>query len=781
MKKTQILDALRNIGSRRVSFFALFMVVLMGYGGFLSAFFTRQNMSIEGKSFYEAHHFKDFEMLSPEGMEEKDVDRILQTPGVSDAEGVLSAAAVISGNGKNKKTTAVSVSERISVADAIKGTLPRSSDECVLDRDLLEDMDLKIGDKVTLHGDEGVHVFRSDTFKITGVLVHPDYLRREVVFALAVLPEAFDSSYMQGHYTSVNITASQDESLDIFSEEYFSSVNRVKKKLQSLSEDWILLDRHANAGYLDYCSTMGAVESAGWIFGSVFLIVISMVCVTTISMILEEQKKIVGITRAFGFRWYEIARKYLIFGLGAAVSGCLCGFGLACLMEKCLIVLLDKTNLYQFRIPHIIVLSDLALYVAFALIGLCAAATLLSCAGLFKKTVRDLVRGEDKARRKRGTKKRLRYRYLYLRLMVRNMFTEWPRILLSILIIMASVLMTGTGITVDLAYEEMNERQLSDVYRYDLIIRIDRNIDASTRKNMKRKLKKEGTEYISAVYETRYFQNGGHIDPAFVVCADDGELEKMIHLEDPLTGNTMVPDDEGILVQYRIAENLSLQPGDSLTLLDKDFHKHSCSLSGYIQNYQKRMIVMSREVYEQLYGEEGSDNCFLVRLNGADEQKIQDELLQISEGLGFERADYFLEQFRSISVMYHAVVFAAIVIAILMSFIILTNLSNMSVMKRKTEIIILKINGFRNAECVRYMLGEIILTVVLGLMAGVAAGIPVAGMAVRAMETPDVQFVREIQPHAWIAAAILESVFAFLIHGISLHKITGYEIKDMDR
>ena len=61
---------------------------------------------------------------------------------------------------------------------------------------------------------------------------------------------------------------------------------------------------------------------------------------------------------------------YLIFGLGAAVSGCLCGFGLACLMEKCLIVLLDKTNLYQFRIPHIIVLSDLALYVAFALIGL---------------------------------------------------------------------------------------------------------------------------------------------------------------------------------------------------------------------------------------------------------------------------------------------------------------------------------------------------------------------------------------------------------------------------
>ena len=91
----------------------------------------------------------------------------------------------------------------------------------------------------------------------------------------------------------------------------------------------------------------------------------------------------------------------------------------------------------------------------------------------------------------------------------------------------------------------------------------------------------------------------------------------------------------------------------------------------------------------------------------------------------------------------------------------------------------MRINGFSLRKTRAYLIREIAATTVIGMVLGVACGIPGAALVVRFMETPDIMFVRDVQPLAWLIAVALEAGFALIIYGRALREVKTWSVEDL--
>ncbi|MBP3852974.1 MAG: hypothetical protein J6D18_00215, partial [Erysipelotrichaceae bacterium] len=68
----------------------------------------------------------------------------------------------------------------------------------------------------------------------------------------------------------------------------------------------------------------------------------------------------------------------------------------------------------------------------------------------------------------------------------------------------------------------------------------------------------------------------------------------------------------------------------------------------------------------------------------------------------------------------------------------------------------------------------------IGVAIGVSAGMAMAIPFMHLLENKiDMQFIREIQPVAWIVAAAMEIVFSIVIHAIVFRKVKHLNFRDI--
>ena len=788
MKKTQRIDALRLISSRKMAFLTLCLIIALGLSGFLSTQYSARSMKETLQNFYQEQCFWDLRMISSLGASAEDVEAVRQLPEAADAEGTIGMEGILTSGGVTQTVQIVLRTESVNVPLLLSGELPAGPDECVLPPELLEACGAAVGDIVSLGAPEGALGFPAGEYRVTGTAYHPEYLRRDSGYAVVLAPEAFG----QRRFDGIAVLAAGTEELDPFSDAYSDRIAEVKDALVRVSatlrgglptaaeSSWIVLDRHGNIGYSDYTSTTGTFSSAGIIFGSLFLLVAGLECFSTLGVIVEEEKRSVGVAKAFGFHRSEILFKYLLFGVGAALVGSVAGFAASLGLSRMLLMVLERTGLYVVNATQPVLTAAVTVAVCASMAGICAGSALLSCLDLLRSPAEYLLKGTVlRKQRDPATAKKRSRSGLYFRMILRNMLQDRSRVVLSVVVVAVSCVLIGSGMTVKLAHDGANHRQLSDVLLFDVRVETGNSMDPADRKNLEDRLEALGVEYCPVIWENGLFENEGAIDSTLVIRGDGEQLKTMIGLTDPATGKLTLPDDDGLLLQYRTAENLCLSPGDSLALLDSGLRPRECRISGYVLNYARCMTVMSRTVYDKTYGAGREDNGYLIRLNGVSEEKLREELLSVSDGLQFERADAFFEQYKSIALAYNMVVLVIIAIAVLISFVILIHLANIYMLKKKRELIILRMNGFSIRKTRAYVMYEAVFTTAVGLALGLLAGMPIAGKAVRVMEKAHVQFVRDLQPLAWVIAVAVETLFAVLIYGLAMRKIKQYDINDL--
>ncbi len=546
-----------------------------------------------------------------------------------------------------------------------------------------------------------------------------------------------------------------------------------RAQADQLTCNWIIQERIVNPGFVDVQNNVRAASKMGYAMGGLFLLVASLVCFSTLVIIIEEERKLVGTTKAFGFRNNEILAKYMFFAVSGSVLGALLGIGMGTGITIYVEHLIENTMMYIFPLHSIKIDIGVTLLVCIGAVLICAVVTLIACTDLLRTPAYYLMNGTTNNNNKKKTPKKATNQRgsLYSRLVIRNMVNEKARVLISIIIIAGGCSVVGVGLSMKYAFEGMTKKQVSDVTIYDYRVNFDSSVTEEERSELENAMDNAGVRYITATYSPNLFEKDNKLRGLYLLCAESDELNDFIQINNNKTGKPMTLPEDGVLIQYRMKESYGVSAGDTLTIYDSTLNRYDTQVVDYFRCYLGRMAVCSSAGYRKIFGRDPVPNCYYVLLNNTDRASFETLVSSASGNFVAERADYFLDSLSGTFMLYNVIVIISIAIAVIMSFIILTNLANIFLNRKKKELIVMRINGFSIRQAINYLTKETIVTSVAGLLLGVLIGIFLTPHLLRIIEPADCIFIRSTHWKAWLIATLMEGAFTIIINASVFHKV----------
>ena len=148
--KTIWKSTLREIKESFGRFIAILAIVALGVGFFAGLTVTKAAMVETTGNYLEEQGFYDYRLLSTMGFEQEEVEYLRQQAGVRSAEGAVSFDIICQdGAGNESVMKAHSITEELNRLVVLKGRMPESADECVVDENFFTDS--HIGEALILY------------------------------------------------------------------------------------------------------------------------------------------------------------------------------------------------------------------------------------------------------------------------------------------------------------------------------------------------------------------------------------------------------------------------------------------------------------------------------------------------------------------------------------------------------------------------------------------------------------------------------------------------------
>lgn len=555
-----------------------------------------------------------------------------------------------------------------------------------------------------------------------------------------------------------------------------AKIAAAEAEIASLGEsNWVVQNRSSNQGFLDISSAITIFSVASGGLAVMFMIVGAIVCFSTIALIVDEQKKLVGATKAFGFFGGEVFLKYAVFSMAATILGLVVGFGLALVFDSAMLRSFDNTYIFNQVSTKIDV--KVLIIVLLSVIALSLITTLISCRGVLKKPASALMSGNDNVQKRKKSANAKAHGSVFSRLIRRNMRSEISRVFVSIVIILGCTGLIGTGFTIKYGYSGMMSKQYGGIIKYDIKVKTADLTDDEI-KEVDRIISEYGASAIS-VSETGYaLKQGENNSAAIVISTDDKTLHDYFAVNDYKTGKQLSLPDDGVIVNVRFAETGKLNVGDTIMMYDGALNLREVKIAGIFRNYSGRTFIMSNEARRNLLGADGADNFRYINLNGADIDEVLTALDGVSENISLYRGQEIPGFMLSFMRIANAAIIGMSTVAILMAMIILMNLTSIFVNRRMKEIAIMRINGFGTKETMKYLIGETIITNVIGIGLGVGLGSIVGYVMERLTESADMMFDRSFSIPAWLIAVSVTALFSVIINAVGFKKTKKLNLTD---
>lgn len=534
---------------------------------------------------------------------------------------------------------------------------------------------------------------------------------------------------------------------------------------------WIVLDSRGNTSFVQLNTSSKNLASLQMTFSMLFVAIGALVIYATVSKMVDEQRTLVGVTKALGFFNREVFAKYLLFGLLATVLGTFLGILLARFWIEGFV--LNGYNIYftiDLRQPRMFLKPTLI--VILGGVFLAVAAVTFACLRLVRMPAIRLMQAPVPKGRNKTVRTQKHVLSLYSRLVLLNIRTDIKRVLVTVVSVAGCCTLVVIGFTLKYSIDKCMEKQYTEVVQYDGRIRVDYAGD------VEEELISSGVEYVP-LYDGNVTFRIRDVDMGELLCGDIAAIETMFRLNDWQTGEPLAPTDEGIYIQRRLAEIYDLTVGSEFEMTLNGTQTITVRVAGVFENYLGRTMAMSPGYYEALCGETPQSNAFFVRFGDVDREALLSEL---DETLGFVEhtpADEGKAMFKAATSVINAVVALFIFMAAVMAGVVLLNLTNIYILQKKRELTVMRINGFTTKEVIAYVTRETVITTILGIILGLIFGSAFGYRIVRALEQSFYRLERSICFSGWLYAAIMTVFFTVIVNIIALRKVKDLKLTDV--
>ena len=540
---------------------------------------------------------------------------------------------------------------------------------------------------------------------------------------------------------------------------------------------WIVADVTGNASFMQLDTAGNNLKSLVMTFSLLFVLVGALVIYATISKMVDEQRSLVGTTKALGFFRGEILLKYLLFGVSATLLGAVLGLILAATAIQFFTLNGYDPYFTIDLLPRVVKgLPTAAVFAASVLLAV--AAIWFAARKLMKESAIRLMQ----AAVPRGTKKKTAGKKsalpLYSRLILLNIRTDLRRVLVTVASVAGCCALVVIGVTLRQAVSGAEQKQFDEIVRYSGTVQFDPEADSSAAEDISARIAQAGGESVPFMhtYVTIRIKN---LDMQELYCGDLNAISEMFALKDAKTGEPIEPTDDGVYVSRRFTELFGLNLGDSFAITLNGTETVEVRIVGVFENYMGRYLFMTDDCFRSLFGKDAEPNMFYVKLNGTDSETLIASLRSTDSFLSYESTDGSKALFSKATSVLNGVVLLFIGMAAVMAGVVLMNLTNIYVMQKKRELTIMRINGFTTREVIGYMLQETVVTTAAGVLLGMALGSGIGYRIVRSLEQSFIQFDRSISCIAWLIGAAITIVFTVVVNAIALRKVRQLKLTDV--
>ena len=542
--------------------------------------------------------------------------------------------------------------------------------------------------------------------------------------------------------------------------------------------EWVILDRSLNVTWSEIRETRRIYTNIGLTFALMFILLGVLVCYATIGKIIEDQRILVGTTKALGFRKREIFTKYMFFGVTATILGVLVGILLAYYLIQSimlntmsqLFVIGGYTNAFQ-PVPSLLAVIIGIVISVFAVI--------MGCRRLLEQPARVLLSGEipatfiSKRAGKSGTS-------LYTDLIMRNIRVDIKRVLVTVASIAGCCVLLVIGFSLKQSFIEILDHQFGDILRFDAIMTMQQD-SGDVVKETDSLLNEARASYIQIYLINTVLKNGNSKEAVQLICASPEDADSYFHFRDPETMTDTGIPSEGIMIFGQLAEKYNINIGDRINIMDGDGHMYEVPVTRIYNNYAGRYVFMSSEYAEKIFSEKIMTNTLLISFDkNASEELSAEKMSAITGVLNYMDMDEMRERYKTTSKLMDLVILLTTVMAAIMAAVVILNLIRIQLNQKKRELTIMRVNGFSTHETVLYILRENIITTGAGILIGLLLGILASNFTLSVIDRVELRMYRSFMFEPLLYSVLVTLLFAAIVNFFALRKIRTLKLSDVN-
>lgn len=827
MNALTLKNLLREIKRTFTKFLSIFAICALGVAFFAGIRATSPDMKEAGDRLYNTYNLSDISVISTSGLTADNIRDLESIEGIQAVRASLFVDAMARGTGEKEKNLRLysmpiklkseyaplidlipdygidtSPEYEMNGVEIVSGRMPLNDTEIALDYTLEGSLVKQLGDEITLTTSGG-----TVTLRVVGFIRSPMYISMfergtssigngtSDGFAYAS-GNAISSlgtklpvmSLLNTYYTRADIVISGKEGLSAYSDEYEALVNEVTDRIEDYastqSGTWYIQDRSGNPGYSDYSENTDRIAAVGDVFPLIFFIVAALVCLTTMTRMVEEQRIEMGTMKALGYGGWQIAMKYAVYAMSACISGGVVGAIIGFKLFP-YVIMKGYSIMYYLGKLETPYRADIA-FMAIAAMAVCtAAATFSACYASLKEVPATLMRPKAPKAGRRVLLEKIPFIWKKLsftsKVTVRNLFRYKKRFFMSVIGIAGSGALLVTAFGLNDSIFGIIEKQFGDIWQMDVQAYV---YEAMPLADMQELLGKNpaNDDFDSVMFcldSQMECKNGGRSQSGVHLLGVEsaGSMAGRINLHNG--GAPVTLDDSGVVVTAKLAETLSIKAGDEINMRTGG-EDHFMRVIGVADNYVYHYVYITAAYYETVFGKEMQYNGFMGNLKDGLTDETMDamstQLLSDSRMYTVRTIEsIYASVWDSLSILNY-VVLVLILGSGMLTFVVMLNLTNINIGERMRELATLRVLGFYDKEMYDYIFRENNALSVIGAFVGLLFGKIMHLFVIRTCEVDMVMFVRSAKPLSYVYAFALTIVFSLIVNLLMRPKVRAIDM-----
>lgn len=803
MKNMLFVNTIRKIKDTHKKFISLMCMSLLGVGFFVGIKSSSPNMLDTINTYLKDNNVYDIEITSTLGLTDNDINALEDLNIGSIYRGKYTDTFINLKTGeKTLRTIALSDINKVILKE---GNLPSNNDEIVVEKSLLTDNDLHIGDTIKIDNTS----LESNTYKITGVVESPLYFtdyrgttsigKGSLDYYSYVLNDDFKTDY----YT--NIYVKLDTKYSTNSTDYNKLVNDTKMKIEKIKDTqedlryndiykdyikyyetlgitdyqdkltkstWYIKTRNDNNAYKTYINSCESLSKIGNVFPLVFFLVALLISFISISRMIEEDRLEIGTLKGLGYSNFSIYLRNIFYSFLAvflgSIIGMLIGFNL-----------LPRVVWYIYASMFTLGTMLINFNWYYALIGL-GLSTVLICGSSFittKNILKEKTASLLQPKSPKVGKKIFLEDFKFwsklnfsTKITIRNIFRYKGRIMVTIIGLAGSTALLLVGFGVKDAVSDIVDFNDNKVFVYDKSMYLASNYNIEE-VNSLLSSNPDIIDRVNLNYKqiNLYNSNKDYLEVNLIVPEDKNSLDKVIHLNDINNKKKMITLKDGIVLSEKLAKELKVKVGDKVSLLVNDKYEE-LNIDYIVENYINDYAYLSKDTYVDVFGNYDINSIYL-NVSDTYDDTYDKEYLSNSNIVSIINKKDTSNVMEGVLDKLNYVVLILIIASALLAAAILYNLSSINISERRREISTLKVLGFYNDEVDRYITNENYFITVIGIIWGLVLGYYLCFYLLNTCEPEYLMFVRHIKWYSYLISALISCLFTIIVSFITHYNL----------